>query len=346
MSSTATRTAQAIVFPDRGRVELQTLELPPLDKNDVLIRTHFSGASQGTERWVMHGRYVRFGDGADGVEYPCRPGYQAAGVVEEVGSGVTDLEPGDHVAVDGGRGADSRYNKAGGPAVGCHASAIVAGRAGVYRIDPEIDLAEASLYRVAAVGRHGVRLSEIGLDETVVVIGQGMIGQMSAQAARRRGARVIASDLLPTRLEKAAAYSADVVVDASKEDLGEVVRRETGRAGADVVIDTTGINTMFDEALRLIRREGRICMQGYYPDPIAVNFHDTHMMRPKVLFPCGWDAEDDGSLFADLAEGTLRIAPLITHRLTAVEAAERYKEIVDDPSASLGLIIDWTEGAA
>lgn len=346
MSTTVAHTAQALVFPRRGEVELQTLELPPLGDNDVLVRTHFSGASQGTERWVMHGRYSRFGDGPGGVEYPCRPGYEAAGVVAEVGPGVTDLQRGDHVAVDGGRVADARYNKRGGPAVGCHASAIVASRGGVFRIDPEIDLAEASLYRVAAVGRHGIRLSEPSAGETVVVIGQGMIGQMSAQAARRRGARVIASDVLGSRLEASAEYSADVVVNAREQDLREVVRRETGGSGADVVVDTTGVNTMFDEALRLIRREGRICLQGYYPDPIEIDFHEAHMMRPKVLFPCGWDADDDANLFADLANGTLRIAPLITHTLHAAEAAERYKEIVDDPSASLGLVIDWTDAAA
>jgi 2-desacetyl-2-hydroxyethyl bacteriochlorophyllide A dehydrogenase len=222
----------------------------------------------------------------------------------------------------------------------------VASRKSVFRIHPKIDLKEASFYRVAAVGRHGVRLSEVRTGEIVVVIGQGMIGQMSAQAARGRGARVIASDVLPERLEISAKTSADLVVNARRESLFQVVSREIGGAGADVVIDTTGINTMFGQALQLIRREGRICLQGYYPDPITVDFHDTHMMRAKVLFPCGWDADDDANLFADLTNGTLRIAPLITHTLRPHEAAERYPRIVDNPSASLGLILDWTETRA
>ena len=342
MTSTAnqTTTARSIVFPERGRVEVQTLELPPLGPTDVRVRTAFSGVSQGTERWVMHGRYIRFGDGADGVRYPCRPGYEAAGIVDEVGAEVSGLRPGDHVALDGGRVADDAYNHQ-GPASGCHASAILTPAARVCRIDEGVDLAAASLYRVAAVGRHGARLSEIAPDETVVVIGQGMIGQMYAQAARRRGARVIVSDLLEERLGLAARHSADVVVHAGEEDLEAVVRRETG-GGADVVADTTGIATMFDSALRLVRPEGRVCLQGYYPDPIRINFHDAHLMRVKVVFPCGWDAPDDPDLFDDLASGRLVIEPLITHRLPIAEAQERYAEIVDDPAASLGLVIDWS----
>lgn len=334
-----TATAEAVVFPECGRVELRTLQLPPLGPTDVRIRTVFSGVSQGTERWVMHGRYIRFGDSEDGVRYPCRPGYEGAGIVEEVGSEVDDLRPGDHVAHDGGRVADDAYNHA-GPASGCHASVIVRERAGVSRIDGSVDLASASLYRVAAVGRHGARLSEIAAGETVVVIGQGMIGQMYAQAARRQGARVIVSDLLESRLEVAARHSADVVVHAGEEDLEAAVRRETG-GGADVVADTTGINAMFATTLRLVRPEGRICLQGYYPDPVAINFHDAHLLRVKVVFPCGWDAEDDPNLFADLATGRLVIEPLITNRLPYAEVEQHYQEIVDDPAASLGLVIDW-----
>lgn len=335
-----TATARSIVFPEQGRVELQTLELPPLGPTDVRVRTAFSGVSQGTERWVMHGRYIRFGDGEDGVRYPCRPGYGGAGIIEEVGGEVTGVAPGDHVAFDGGRVADDAYMHA-GPASGCHATMVHTSQDRLVRIDPGIDLAAASLYRVAAVGRHGARLSEIADGETVVVIGQGLIGQMYAQAARCRGARVIASDLLENRLELSAKHSADVVVHAGDEDLGAVVRRETGGRGADVVTDTTGISAMWDTALGLVRHEGRICLQGYYPDPIQINFHNAHIMRVKVIFPCGWDAQDDPDMFEDIAKGRMSITPLITERLTISDVEERYQQIVDDPSASLGLVVDW-----
>jgi 2-desacetyl-2-hydroxyethyl bacteriochlorophyllide A dehydrogenase len=174
----------------------------------------------------------------------------------------------------------------------------------------------------------------------VVVIGLGMIGQMSAQAARRAGARVIATDLIPLRVELAAKHSADRVVDANSESLEEVVREESSR-GADVVIDTTGNSSIFGRCLGLIRREGRIAMQGYYPDPIPIDFHPTHLQRPTVTFPCGWDDEFNGELADDLATGRLAIEPLITHRIPFGDAAEAYDLVVEHPERTLGMVLDW-----
>ena len=174
------------------------------------------------------------------------------------------------------------------------------------------------------------------------VIGLGMIGQMSAQAARRAGARVIASDLIPLRVELAAAHSADRAVDITKESL-ETVMREEAPDGADVVIDTTGISSIFGECLGLIRHEGRIAMQGYYPDPIEIDFHPTHIQRPTVTFPCGWDDQFNDQLAQDMADGGIAIDPLITHRFSAADAAEAYELVMAHPEESLGMVFSWAE---
>jgi 2-desacetyl-2-hydroxyethyl bacteriochlorophyllide A dehydrogenase len=176
--------------------------------------------------------------------------------------------------------------------------------------------------------------------ERVVVIGLGMIGQMSAQAARRVGARVIATDIIPLRVELAANHSADRVVDSSTEGLEDVVREESSH-GADVVIDTTGNSSIFDRCLGLIRHEGRIAMQGYYPDPISIDFHITHMQRPTVTFPCGWDDEFNDELANDMAAGRVAIEPLITHRIPFGEAVEAYELVVEHPERTLGMVLDW-----
>ena len=81
------------------------------------------------------------------------------------------------------------------------------------------------------------------------------------------------------------------------------------------MIDTTGDHRIFDRCLGLIHREGRITMQGYYPDPISIDFHPTHLQRPTVIFPCGWDDEFNDELADDMATGRIAIDPLITHRI-------------------------------
>jgi len=79
------------------------------------------------------------------------------------------------------------------------------------------DAPALSLFHMAGVSRHGVRLTKVQEGDLVVVIGLGMIGQMSAQDARRVGARVIATDLIPARVELASEHSADRAVDANAE---------------------------------------------------------------------------------------------------------------------------------
>ena len=332
--------AAAIVFAEPGRVEIRPVDVPEVGPDEVGVRTAYSGVSQGTERWLLTGRYNRAGENV-AANYPCYPGYQATGIVERTGFQVTDLEPGDRVMLQGTRLADARNP---GPGLASHVAYLVAPRGQVTRLHPDADLAEAALFRMAAVARHGVRLTGIRDGELVVVIGQGLIGQMSAQAARQCGARVIAADQIPLRVEASAKYSADLAVDVSQQSLEEVVRAEAPD-GADVVVDTTGNSRIFETCLALVRREGRICLQGYYPDPIAIDFHPTHLKRPTVTFPCGWDAERDAELAEDLAARRTVIAPLITHRVPYHEAPSAYQLVVEHPERSLGMVFVWDEAA-
>jgi 2-desacetyl-2-hydroxyethyl bacteriochlorophyllide A dehydrogenase len=195
---------------------------------------------------------------------------------------------------------------------------------------------------MAGVSRHGVRLTKVQGGEVVVVIGLGMIGQMSAQAARRVGAMVIATDLIPLRVVAAQQHSADRVVDATSESLEEVVLG-VAAGGADVVIDTSGDSRMFDRCLGLIHREGRIAMQGYYPDPISIDFHPTHVQRPTVTFPCGWDDEFNDEIAEDMVRGRIAIEPLITHRIPFQDAPSAYEMVLEHPEQTLGMVLVWSE---
>jgi len=331
---------QAVVFAEPKRVEIREMETPDPGPGQVGIRTVYSGISQGTERWALSGRYGHF-DRDYSAYYPCSPGYQAAGVVDAIGSEVSELKVGDHVFTNGTRFLDPDH-KYPGPCHASHSGYLVAAASEVWRVDPEVDLAAASLFHMAGVSRHGVRLTKVQPGDLVAVIGLGMIGQMSAQAARRAGARVIATDLIPTRVELAEKHSADRAADANAESLEDVVREEAPE-GADVVIDTTGDHRIFARCLDLIHREGRIAMQGYYPDPISIDFHPTHIQRPTVIFPCGWDDEFNDDLADDMAAGRIAIEPLITHRIPYQDAESAYRLVVEHPEQTLGMVFQWSE---
>jgi 2-desacetyl-2-hydroxyethyl bacteriochlorophyllide A dehydrogenase len=324
-----------VVFPAPNRVEIRAMTLPDLGPRDVQVRTLRSGVSQGTERWLLTNCY-RWNDGVP--LYPHFPGYQAAGIVEGVGDEVDDLRPGDHVFAQGTRFEDPQA----GYGLGSHSARLVQSRDDVTPLDPAVDPAAAALLRMAGVSHHGVRLTGVRPGDLVAVIGLGMIGQMSAQAARRAGGRVIASDLIPSRVEAAAMHSADRAVCGGAEVLVSAVREEA-RDGADVVIDTTGISAMIETCAGLVRREGRVCLQGYYPDPIEVDFHPMHLKRATLTFPCWVDREHDAELARELVAGRIAIAPLITHRIPFTDAATAFDLVVKHPERSLGMVLSWSE---
>jgi len=331
--------APAVVFVEPRRMEIREMPLPDIGPSQLGIRTVFSGVSQGTERWALTGRYNHFEDDVAAF-YPCSPGYQAAGIVDEVGPDVEGFALGDHVFAMGTR-FDDPDQKYPGPMQASHSGYLVVDASAAWKVAPEVDLAAASLFHMAGVSRSGVRISKIQPGDLVALIGLGMIGQMSAQAARRVGARVIATDLVPERRAAAAEHSADRVVDGTTQTLEDAVRGEKPE-GADVVIDTTGIASMFDRCRDLVRHEGKIVLQGYYADPITIDFHAAHITRASVTFPCGWDDDENDEIADDMATGRLSIAPLITHRIPYTDAADAYEMVLDHPERSLGMVLDWS----
>src|SRR6266487_4008286 len=100
--------AAAIVFAEPGRVEIRPVDIPDVGPDEVGVRTAYSGVSQGTERWLLTGRYNRAGEDV-AANYPCYPGYQAAGIVERTGhAAAPGRGPGGGGAVPHGGGGLAR----------------------------------------------------------------------------------------------------------------------------------------------------------------------------------------------------------------------------------------------
>lgn len=330
---------EGIVFTAPCRVEVQRLVLPDIGPRDVGVRTIYSGVSLGTERHCLLGTYNLGGEGhmAERAQevYPFVTGYQKSGIVDRVGSEVSRFKVGDRVLLSRTLLLDqelARHSWSG------HTGYSVVNEDDAWLLPDNADLEEASLFVMAGVGMHGNRLANVGAGDVVAIFGQGMIGQMSAQFARLRGARVIACDLIEKRVQAAERYSADVAVNASTGDFPAAVRRAASD-GADVVTDTTGLAKMFGSCLELVRREGKIILQGYYPNPIVIDFHPTHAKRVAVFFPCAWD--DSGDVARVLGERRVVIRPLITHRFSYRQAPEAYRLVLEEADDIIAMVFDW-----
>jgi alcohol dehydrogenase len=321
----------AAVITAPGQVHFKRVELPAIGPGEVLARTLVSGISVGTERHYITGAYDRMGEKVD-ANYPFVTGYQRSAVIEEIGADVEGLAAGDHVIVGRSRLGDSLHGAGG------HIGLGVVSADQAFRISPDTDLEEAALWVMAGVGLHGARVTQIERGESVVVLGLGMIGQMAAQAARLRGAGVYGYDRSGHRVDLASKHSADVARSGELEDFIDYIH-SIHPQGVDVVVDTGSKVDVWSTCMRLVRREGRINLQGYYPGAFHIDSHSAHVHRVSVIFPSGYD--DPTSIAAELERGELQIRPLITHRFAWRDIESAFDVVIRTPQDMVGGVIDW-----
>lgn len=178
-------------------------------------------------------------------------GYSASGIVLEVGNGIEDLLPGDRVACAGAQCAH-------------HAEVIRVPRNLTVLIPEGLDLASASTVTLGAIALQGVRRGQPTLGETFVVIGLGILGQLTAQLLRANGCRVIGTDLDRGRINLARETGMDIGIHPEDGNDIEQVARLTNGIGADGVIITaaTPSDAVISTAFKMCRKKGRVVLIG------------------------------------------------------------------------------------
>ncbi len=322
-----------VVWTAPAKVALEEWEVPRVKENEVLVKTHLTLISPGTERaWLL-----RLPNTPD--TFPQYPGYNAVGQVMEVGEQVQRFKPGDRVVW-----------------AGRHAAHAVVAEDALLPVPSELSDEEAVFFRLVSIALQGVRKAQIELGESVVVLGAGLIGLLALQLAQRSGGfPVISVDLSDLRLEFARKVGADFVLRSDADDLINRVHALT-EGGAHAVLEVTGNPEAIPLAFRLARRRGRVVLLGsprgetpsvdFYTDVhrkglVIIGAHDS--VRPRAESSHGfWTARDDDALALKLLSARrLQVAPLITHRFQGTEAPKAYELLVSGEMAALGILLDW-----
>ncbi len=218
------------------------------------MRTSFSGISAGTELTAYRGTnpYLNrawdpdlrlFVEGTSGLRYPVAGlGYSEVGEIVEVAPDVDQTVLPVGAMVWGIWGHRSEAVLPAERFVGC--------------VLPDgLDPVAATFARVGAVALNAVLAADVHLGEIVAVFGQGVLGLLATRLAQLSGARVVAVDTVPGRLDKASEYGAAATVDAAAGGVGAELRRLTDGRGADVAIEISGV--LPGPARRDPRRRGR-----------------------------------------------------------------------------------------
>lgn len=346
--------SKVVVFSGPQTVEIQEAEDRPLASDEVRLRTLYSGISAGTEltayrgsnpylrkRWDRERRLFVPAERPH-LEYPIRGwGYEEVGEIVELGAGVEGLAVGDRVY--GAWGHRSRH------VVG---AAYARARLLPGGVEPLLGI----FSQIGAIALNGIHDARIRIGETVAVFGLGVPGQIAAQLARRSGARVVGIDLLPARLAHGEASGAvDVALDANEGAVAERIRELTDGRGADVAIEASGSTHALHEAIRSVAYSAKVVALGFFQGNAEGLFLGEEFHHNRVNLVCsqiyGVDPEltyrwDEARLVQTVmrlqADGTLRLAPLVTHEFAYEDAAEAFRLLDRNPEETLQVVLDFT----
>ncbi|MEK7414933.1 MAG: zinc-binding dehydrogenase [Planctomycetota bacterium] len=324
-----------IVFTGKQQVHYEPVTLPAPAAGEVLSRALYTLMSIGTENIVFN-RLFESGSHFDNwVKYPFYPGYSTVAEVVAVGEGVTDFKPGDRVA-HRGKHASHHITKA------MHLVPVPVG------IAPE----QAAWWALAKIAFVGARAAEYLLGDTVLVIGAGPIGQMSLRWAVAAGAaHVVVVDPMANRLEFAKRGGATRTFSCPLNELKEPLMAELGGELPRVVVDSTGHNAVFAEALGLARPRGRLVLIGDTGTPTQqhltgavitqgltiVGAHDCHNDN-------GWNDLAVGKYFLRMVKsGRFNMDDMITHKFAPADCAKAYATVNAARGTAMGVVFDWSK---
>lgn len=280
-------------------------------------------------------------------------GYSSAGVVLDVAADVRGFSPGDRVAC-------------GGIGYANHAEVVAVPVNLCVRLAPDARLDLAAYNTVAAIALQGIRQADARLGESCVVIGLGLIGQLTALMLRAAGVRVVGIDISPQVTHIAQEHCVALAMTRDEPGLEERVDEFTGGMGADQVIITAATDSTdpVNLAGRLLRKKGRVVVVGAVPTGFA---RDPHFYRKELElvmscsygpgrydpeyeekgrdYPPGyvrWTEKRNMQAFQDLVcSGKLALDYLTTHVFDLDEAPQAYDLILGRAEPYLGILIRY-----
>lgn len=289
-------------------------DVPRPGPGEVLVRTVASAVSPGTERAF----YASWPNAR--APFPQIPGYSLAGEVVEVGEGVPDLRRGDRVAGSGP-----------------HSSVVLFSSDQLYLLPDGMDVEEASFVQLGVIASQAVRKGELRPGESVIVLGQGIIGQLVAQMAAARNADV--TSVARSGQRRTPALDGAAIRAAL---LSEV----ESRAEADVVFETTGHPQALPAALRLARRGGRVVLAGSTRGFVLGMDFGELADREVTLIGAHTssvaDLREEAVEFLRLLERReVVLSPLIRERIHPLEAGWFYHRLASPGDATVGAVFRW-----
>lgn len=338
---------KAVLVDKPFEVRLAEVPKPTIQNPDeVLIRVKY-GSICGSDVGIYRGTNSL-------ATYPRLIGHEYGGIIEEVGPGVKNLKVGDCVAVDPVRACGHCYACTHGhhnvckdvEVTGVHrdggfAEYVVAPEYASYKIDTsKVPLDVISLVEPYSIGVQVNHRARVGAGDRVLVMGSGPIGLCVMQVAKSRGALVMMTDLLDSRLERAKALGADVVVNAKETDVEQAALEFSGGEGMPVIVDSVCIPSSFEQAIRMACPAGRVVTLGLVDKPSAIA---SVQLVKKELDVMGSRLSNYRfpEVIQGFENGSLTPAGIISSRYAFTDAEAAIKRAVEHPELECKIVLSF-----
>jgi predicted dehydrogenase/threonine dehydrogenase-like Zn-dependent dehydrogenase len=365
-----------------GALDMGEVPLPAVGPNDVLVRTHYSFVSVGTERMKVSQARMSLTAKAkerpdqvrqvldtvreqgvvptirkvqERLKAPSTLGYSCSGVVEAVGPQVDEFRVGDLVTAIG-------------EGVATHAEYNSVPRNLVARVPANVSLEAASSSAIGAIAIHSLRQAKLELGESVAIVGLGLLGQFLVQLCRASGCRVMGVDLDADKCELALQSGAEAACEPDTDMALHHGLRISGGLGVDAVMLTVSTKDLgpIELAAALVRDRGRVVCLGntaiqldwrtwfgkeidfQFSRAMGAGIYDPDYFYRGRDYPVGyvrWTANRNMQAFLDLIEQEkLDLSKLITHRFPFTDAMKVFDQIASgEMSKAVGIVFEYAQ---
>jgi len=319
---------KAVLLSQPDQIEL--VDMPEEDPGPGEVKLRIEACSVcGSDLEGFHGIHPL-------MTFPRVMGHEVASVVEAVGEGVTSVRVGDRVAGTGRKACRSceacRNNRPadcanlGGPgftAHGAYAESMTVVASRLTLIPENLSFEEAAVAQPVGIANHAVSgRAQIQAGETVLIQGCGPIGLSAMMLAKLRGARVISTDIVDYRVQRARELGADVAINTNKEDIFSPIQDLTDGNGVDKVIECVGADQdeTIPQAVKAVKKSGLVVVVGSFANNRATVPIIDFKFSEKSLIGSQGMPEGYEPVFKLMSAGRLDINPLITHRVPLDQA--------------------------
>ncbi len=339
-----------------GQLDIEEIEIGEPGPREVLVKTVAAGVCH-SDLHFMEGLYP----------HPCPAvlGHESAGVVEAVGSAVSYVQPGDHVitclsafcghceqCTSGhlslcerknidlvrGEGEAPRLNRNGEAVhqflhLSSFAEMMLIHEHALVKVDNDMPLDKAALIGCGVTTGLGAvfRTAKVEPGTTVAVIGCGGIGLSAIQGARIAGAnKIIAIDMVASKLELAQSLGATHVINASETDAVAAVKDLTG-GGVHNSFEAVGLKATAEQSFRMLRPAGQATVIGMIPVGTQIELHGPDLLREKKLTGSNMGSNQfrtDMPRFVDMyLDGRLKLDEMVSKTISLDEINEGFAEM-------------------